>query len=234
MENEAMETGAKEQEAAEPAVAEMEREAEAPEKHTQTAEENARYASIRRRAEAEAQKRVDEVCRRRYMGKTNPETGKAVETEADANAYEEAAARQWNQPGPMELRLSQSLREIKALRDGAAHEQFTRSQLEQLRQAFPDCGVTAENMPEELGRRWAAIGNLTDAYRLLHFDELQEQKAAAARQRALNEMRGMRQLRLEQAGSQGTEVSEGDLRTLRRMMPGKSDRELRAMLLKVN
>lgn len=234
MENEAMETGEKEQELAEPAMAETEQREEKPEKHTQTAEENARYAGIRRRAEAEAQKRVDDVCRRRYMGKINPETGRAVETEADADAYEAATARQWNEPGPMELQLSRSLREIKALRDGAAHEQFTRNQLEELRQAFPDCGVTAENMPEELGRRWAAIGNLTDAYRLLHFDELQEQQAAAARQRALNEMRGMRQLRLEQAGTEGTEVSERDLRTLRRMMPGKNDRELRAMLLKVN
>ena len=88
-------------------------------------------------------------------------------------------------------------------------------------------------MPEELGRRWAATGSLLDAYRLVHFEELQEACAAAARQQLLNHLRATRQLSLEQAAGHGSEVSESDLRSLRRMLPGRNERELREMLLKV-
>lgn len=232
MENEAMKPGEKEQETAAPAMAETE-ENKQREESAQTPEENARYAGIRRRAEAQAQKRVDEVCRRQYKGRVNPETGLTVENEADADAYEAAMKRRPPEPSARETQLAYGMQMLTELRETAAREQFARNQLEELRKAFPNCGVTAENMPDELGHRWAALGNLTEAYRLLHFEELQEQQAAAVRQRTLNELRGKRQMKPEQAGANGDEVNEHDLQSLRRMLPGRSDRELRAMLLKV-
>lgn len=231
MKKDAMKKGVKEQEPAEPAVTEKKPE------EAQSPEENARYAGIRRRAEAEAQKRLDEIIRQKYQGLTNPETGAAVETEEDARAYEEAVQRQRlaaaETPGPEEVRLAGELQALSAMRDEAAREQFVRRQLEELEEAFPGCGVTAEEMPEELGRRWAATGSLLDAYRLVHFEELQEACAAAARQQLLNHLRATRQLSLEQAAGHGSEVSESDLRSLRRMLPGRNERELREMLLKV-
>lgn len=78
-------------------------------------------------------------------------------------------------------------------------QQTVAAQLEELNRAFPECGIlTGEQLQneEELCEKAAQMqgGSLVDAYKLLHYDEMRQAAAAAARQEAINQLRGAEHL----------------------------------------
>ena len=185
------------------------------EPHEQTAEENARYAAMRRRAEAEARRRYDNelnglnqqvavMC----QGVTHPVTGQPI---TNVHDYIDALAVQQRQASEQELQekgvdpalinrmiasnpvVMQAQQVIEQNKMMGAEQQL-QNDLAELSRIDPNIkGVqdlaNLPNFPEMLARVERGE-TLVDAYKVVNFSNFMQHTEGAARQQAINQMRG--------------------------------------------
>lgn len=185
------------------------------EPHEQTAEENARYAAIRRRAEEDARRKYDNqltsmnqqvaaIC----QGATHPITGQPI---TNVHDYLDALAIQQRQQSEQELQekgvdpalidrmiasnpvVMQAQQVIEQNKMAGAQQQL-QNDLAEIMQIDPTIkGIQdlAEmpNFNEVLSNVERGL-SLVDAYKIANFSNFADHKEGAARQQAINQMRG--------------------------------------------
>jgi len=260
-------TGVEDVEAAEPQEDEAEAESEETGEETgdsepepQTAEENARYAAIRRRAEAEAQRKYasemaqyNQQIAAMCQGITHPLTGQPITNVRD---YMDALQIQKKQEQERELQekgVDPSLidRMIESnptvMQAKQVIEQSKMSQAEQALQndlaeitkydpsikGFKDLSALP-NFPEILDRVHRGA-NLVDAYKMVNFDTFMQHTNDAARQAAINQMRGKNHLPSQSTGvAQTDEYVEVPAEIMSRFKAqGKTEKQIRDLYKKV-
>lgn len=215
------------QEDAAPAIGDMGAEAAPHSEEMQDADENARFAAARRRAEAEAAQKYgaeqDRLIAELLHGQENPYTGMPITTRAEYDAYREQAAEQERGTNLQQTEADSALLE-QALRQSPLMQQAQQmlARVEQAEQQRALSGKLAEiaaldpsvrsiddlmRSPhfDEFDRLVRQGYRLADAYKLAHFDTLTEKRSAAARQAALNAIGGKSHL-TQTRGAAGDEV----------------------------
>lgn len=227
--------------------------------HIQTAEENANYASIRRKAEADAKRRfeeqqsmIDSQYAQMFAGYTNPETGLPIRSAADyiaAMAAQErkAAENKMAEAGidrdslnrliesnPAVIQAKQAIQSINEQNaDKMVHEDF-----EAILSMDPEIG-SIENVPTSAGYGEAvqyAVDHpgirLSDAYKIVNFDRLTSSKTATARQAAINAQRSKEHLS-QTAGiaakDNSLDIPAEKIERWKDMFPDRSMKELRKL-----
>ena len=198
---------------------------ESAEPHEQTAEENARYAAIRRRAEEEAKRRYDHemgamnqqiaaLC----QGVTHPVTGQPITNMRD---YVDALTTQQRMSNERELKdkgidpamidrmiaanpvVMQAQQVIEQSKISEAENALQNdiaeiSKIDANIKGINDLAALP-NFPEMLDRV-ARGANLVDAYKMVNFDAFMQHTNEAARQQAINQMRGKAHLPSQPTG----------------------------------
>jgi len=215
---------------------------------------NAAFASMRRENEAlrRQQEELDALYARTYEGYTNPETGAPITSARD---YAEAMAAQErmqirqqlqqsnidpsvidnmiaNSPAVREARaVTAELNTIRANQMMSADFQEvlsfdgTKSSEEDIIND-PSYDTVVDYVQAHPGVRFS------EAYRLVNFDRLTNSKGAAAKQAAINEIRGKNHLSTGAAvnvSSNAVEIPAKMLETYKEYFPGKSIKELTAL-----
>lgn len=195
------------------------------EPHEQTAEENARYAAIRRRAEEDARRKYDTeintlnqqvaaMCR----GITHPLTGQPITNVRD---YMDALQIQQRQASEAELQekgidpalidrmvasnptVMQAQRVIEQAQMTEAETQIQKDVAE-LGKYDPNIKSVADlatlpNFSEIIDRVSQGL-SLVEAYKMVNFDNFMQHTNEAARQQAINQMRGKSHLPSQSTG----------------------------------
>lgn len=215
---ETTEAGANEQEVAETAsigpeeTGENEPETAEPAAEGQSAEDNARFAAARRRAEAQFNQRIelerqaarDEMIRQMYDGQLDPYTNRPITSEADLRAYEQAYQRdQMQQAGIDPAMLDRMIANNPTVKQ--AQQVIDRVNMEEGERAMNDAIAEISRLDPSVtdvaslathpnAQAFNALVNkgyaLVDAFRLANFDTLTGKKAAAAKQQAMNQVNG--------------------------------------------
>jgi len=197
----------------------------------QSDEENARYAAIRRRAEDEARKRYDAQVNQMNQqvvamcqGITHPVTGKPI---TSAQEYFDALAIQQRQTQEQELQekgidpsmidrmiatnpvVMQAQQVIERSKATEAEAQVQRD-LEELSRIDPSIKTMSDlaalpNLTEMLDMVATKGVSIVEAYKMCNFDTFMQHTNEAARQQAINQMRGKSHL-----PSQGQNVATDD------------------------
>ena len=193
----------------------------------QSAEDNARYAAIRRRAEEDARRRyegemnaMNQQIAAMCQGVTHPITGQPITSVRD---YVEALAIQQRQASEQELQekgvdpriIDRMIAQNPVVMQ--AQQVLERTQMNeaeaQLQRDIAEVGkydpnikgiqdlAALPNFPEIIDRV-SRGASLVDAYKMVNFDNFMHQTNDAARQQAINQMRGKSHLT-----SQGTGVA---------------------------
>mgnify|MGYP001750559190 CR=1 FL=1 len=216
------------------------------EQQPQTPEMNALLAAARRRAEAEtaarAQHEKDALVAQAYAGQVNPYTGKPITTEAELKAYQSAYREEQLQAAGITPDVLQQMIEsnpaVQQAKMLAAHQQQMMGQQimsEQLKaiSAIDPQVTSLEDITkmETFGQFDAMVRqgySLVDAYKLANFDTLAAKRAAAAKQRALNQTAGKAHLQPTQGKESGQAVVvPPEIRAMyKEMNPGISDKEI--------
>lgn len=215
------ETGENEPESAEP-----------EESGVQSAEDNARFAAARRRAEAQFNQRIaaerqaakDEVIRQMYEGQLDPYTNKPITSEADLQAYQQAYHRdQMQQAGIDPAMLDQMIANNPTVKQ--AEEVLNRVQMEEgerqmnaaiqeisrLDPSITDVAALANHPNAPVFNEYVNRGySLVDAFRLANFDQLTGKRAAAAKQQAMNNVNGKSHLTNTTGDAGGDDVVVDD------------------------
>lgn len=194
----------------------------------QSREENARFAAQRREQErkAEVERQVGRQMQSFYAGLRaayeSQNAQQAAQQLMQAGTDEETALWAAETMRQNRARAFAEAQVQKAEREQALHE-TAEGQLEQLNRRFPECGIrTLEDLKtqEALCEKAAQMpsGSLVDAYVLLHYDELFEAGAAAARQQAINAARSAEHLHgISTGGAAGrSELSEEEYEEYRK------------------
>lgn len=222
---ETTEAGANEQEVAETAsigpdeTGENEPETAEPAAEGQSAEDNARFAAARRRAEAQFNQRIaqerqaakDEMIRQMYDGQLDPYTNRPISSEADLRAYEQAYQREQEQltrdqmqqagidPSMLDRMIANNptVRQAQQVIDRVQMEEGERAMNEaiaEISRLDPSVTDVASLANHPNAQAFNALVNkgyaLVDAFRLANFDTLTGKKAAAAKQQAMNNVNG--------------------------------------------
>ena len=196
----------------------------------QTPEENARYAAIRRKAEDDARRRYETEQKQMDMqiaamckGITHPTTGQPITNVRD---YMDALAIQQRQASEQELQekgvdpsminrmietnpvVMQAQRVIEQSMATEA-EAMIQNDLAQISQYDPSIKsindlAALPNFPDILERVQRGA-NLVEAYKTVNFDNFMQHTNKAARQQAINQMRGKSHL-----ATQSTNVATND------------------------
>lgn len=227
------------------------REAEQPGPQEETkAEEvpDAVWAKARRRAETEAQRKLDRLFAQRFGGYKNPTTGQSVQSvedyfaalDAQQEATRETMLRQAAEKLPPETaqqliqavkndperqRLQEKVAELERQQLAREGEQLLGEQLRQIAKLDPAVKSLADlaAMPEfgEFDRLMRAGGHdLVSAYKLACFDRLAEKRAKASRQAAINAAKGKQHLAPVGGGAGGEEeISDEDFERYRAFIP---------------
>ena len=230
-ENEVEETATPEEETTEDESSEtVAEESGNDEPQEQSAEDNARYAAIRRRAEEDAKRRYESEQRNRNQriaamcqGITHPVTGKPITTEDE---YLDALEIQQRQARERELQdkgvdpriidqmiaqnpVVQQAQQVIEQNKMSMAEQQLQSDIASISKYDPnikgiDDLAAMPNFPEIVDR--VSKGqSLLDAYKTANFDALMQHTNEAARQQAINQMRGKSHLPSQ---SQGVATNE--------------------------
>lgn len=184
----------------EPAAVEEQQEATAEKRE----EEQEKQGTQSREAERQqaVQKQVDSQMHAFYeklrTACESPELDGAVQQLVNAGIEPELACKAAESIQRSRIKSLAEEQMQKAERQQALQETVA-AQLEELNRAFPECGIlTGEQLQndEELCEKAAQMpsGSLVDAYKLLHYDEMRQAAAAAARQEAINQLRGAEHL----------------------------------------
>jgi len=242
-----------ETESEETGVTEESGNAEPPE---QSAEENARYAAMRRRAEEEARRKYENemgqmnqqiaaMCR----GITHPTTGQPITNVRD---YMDALAIQQRQASEQELQekgidpslinrmvetnpvVMQAQRVIEQSMATEA-EAMLQNDLAQISQYDPSIKnindlAALPNFPEILDKVNRGA-NLVEAYKTVNFDNFMAHTSDAARQQAINQMRGKSHLASQTTGvSPSDDFVEVPADTMARFKAdGKTEKQIRSL-----
>lgn len=252
-------TGEEESEAAEPteesAVEETgEEETGNAEPETQSAEDNARYAAIRRRAEEDAKKRyesemssfdrqIEAMCK----GVTHPVTGQPITNVRD---YIDALSNQQRMASEKELQdkgidpaiidrmieqnpvVMEAKQVIQSNRQQQADAAIQRD-LAEVSKYDPEIKSIQDladlpNFPDIL-ERVAQGASLVDAYKMVNFDNFMAHTNNAARQQAINQMRGKSHLASQ---GKGVDTPNDDVEVPAEIMSswkaeGKTEKQIR-------
>ena len=205
------------------------------EPHEQTAEENARYAAIRRRAEEDAKRRYEgemnafnQQIAALCQGVTHPVTGQPITNMRD---YVDALSIQQRQAQEQELQekgidpmlidrmiaqnpvVMQAQQVIEQTKQTEAQVRMQRD-LAELNKYDPNIKTFEDlaNLPNYREMvNFVALTNgrasIVDAYKALNFDNFIQQTNQAARQQAINQMRGKDHLASQPTGV-ATETDE--------------------------
>jgi len=222
----------------------------------QSAEENARYAAIRRKAEEDARKkyasmieplnqRVAAMCN----GITHPVTGKPVtnvmeyfdaldnqeriqrEQELQEKGFDPSIIDRAIASNPMVI---QANRIIQEQQQAAANTAF-QNDLAKVMEIDPNIKSFDDlaNLPNfpEIARQVGRGLSLVDAYKMVNFDNYMHQNNEAARQQAINQMRGKSHLASQPisvaTGTDDVEVPAEIMRSWR--AEGKSEKDIRTL-----
>ena len=221
----------------------------------QSSELNSQFASVRRRAEAEAKKKADDLNRRfagRFAGITNPETGAPINT---AEEYLEALAAQDRMQAKAKMQeagidpsmLDRAIANSPAVRRA---EELARQNQAYQAQAMIDEDMKAiidfdptitsaadvyaqPNFNEVVGYCQNHPGTrLCDAYKLVNFDRLSEARLKAGEQAAINQAKSKDHLRIT-TGTNDKDKSVDIPSEVKSMWmaayPDKSAKELKAL-----
>jgi len=230
-ENEVEETATPEEETSEDESSEtVAEESGNDEPQEQSAEDNARYAAIRRRAEEDARRRYESEQRNRNQriaamcqGITHPVTGKPITTEDE---YLDALEIQQRQARERELQdkgvdpriidqmiaqnpVVQQAQQVIEQNKMSMAEQQLQNDIASISKYDPnikgiDDLAAMPNFPEIVDR--VSKGQtLLDAYKSANFDAFMQHTNEAARQQAINQMRGKQHLPSQ---SQGVATNE--------------------------
>lgn len=247
--------GANEQEAAAPA-GESQDGAEPEQKpseesghHVQTDEENARYAAMRRRAEADAEKRMNAELDKSIasLGLTDPYTNKPITNHSEMQAYRqrfvEEQRKEMQEKAGMSpedyQRFVDSLPEVQA---GKAAQQKVMdleirakidSQMREIQMISPEIKSMEDlSKLDNFEKLYDMVGKgyeLADAYKVLNYDRLTAKAAEAAKQQALNSIGGKNHLQPVTPRGQGAVPVPVDVAAeYRALMPEATDAEIQA------
>lgn len=247
--------GANEQEAAAPAGesqdgAEDEQEpSDESSHHVQTDEENARYAAMRRKAEADAEKRMNAELDKSIasLGLTDPYTNKPITNHAEMQAYRqrfvEEQRKEMQEKAGMSpedyKRFVDSLPEVQA---GKAAQQKVMdleirakidSQMREIQMISPEIKSMEDlSKLDNFDKLYDMVGKgyeLADAYKVLNYDRLTAKAAEAAKQQALNSIGGKNHLQPVTPRGQGAVPVPADVvAEYRALMPEATDAEIQA------
>lgn len=271
---EAEDTGAEEQETADLAeessdevdyFGETDEEEEQPETGVvepvqQSAEENARYAAIRRRAEEDARKKyesilnpLDQKVAAMCNGVTHPVTGKPVTNVIeyfDALENQERLQREQElqekgidpsfidraiATNPMVQTASRIIQEQqKAVATNALQSDISKvMEIDPSIKSFDDL-AELPNFPDIVRQVERGL-SLVEAYKMVNFDNFMQHTNQAARQQAINQMRGKDHLATQPNGvateNDEVEVPAEIMRSMK--ADGKSEKQIRALYKKV-
>lgn len=206
------------------------------------------WAAARRRAEAEAQRKLDRTFAQRFGNYTNPTTGKPVQSVEDylaaLDAQQEASRQaalseaaknlppetaqqlaQAIQNDPERRRLEAKVAQMEQQQIVREGEQMLHEQLREIAKLDPEVKSLADiaALPEfaEFDRLVRAGGHdMVSAYKLACFDRLAEKRAKASRQAAINAAKGKQHLAPVGGGSGGEDqISDEDFERYRAFMP---------------
>ena len=220
-------------------------------------EEDARFASVRRKAEAEAKAKYDAQIaqanaefKRLFGDYTNPITGKPIESAADYLAAFEAQQRQ-----QMDNELRQKGIDPKMIEDAinnspivrqaeAMNRQFLQAEAE--RQLASDIKAIGEIDPaikseadllnhpsyQKVFELVSKNGlTLTDAYKLANYSELSAKNNAAVKQAAINQAKGKAHMEATGSGHSTddnlVDVPASTMQVYREAYPGLKDSEIK-------
>ena len=221
----------------------------------QSAEENARYAAIRRRAEEEARKRyeseigsLNQQITAMCQGVTHPTTGQPITNVRD---YVDALQIQQRQARDQELKekgidpsvidrmiesnpvVMQAQQVIEQNKMTQA-EQALQNDLAEISKYDPSIkGIkdlsTLPNFPEILSRVERGA-SLIDAYKMVNFDTFMQHTNEAARQQAINQMRGKEHLTTQKGVAEAEDYVEVPAEIMSRMKSeGKTEKQIREL-----
>lgn len=204
--------GENEQEVAEPASA------------RQTPETNAQFAAARRRAEAQAEHRLqaekDALVRKMLNGQTNPYTGKPFNSEAEYNQYlQQYEADQMRSAGidpdvlGRMIENNPTVQQARQVINRVQQEQGQRaleSELSEIGKLDPSITGMETLMQHPNFQQFNDLVmrgySLVDAFKLANFDQLSGRRAAAAKQQAMNDVNGKNHLSATQTGTGGEDI----------------------------
>jgi hypothetical protein len=225
----------------------------------QTPEQNAAYAAMRRKAEADAQRkyqseqqRLDAMYAKRFEGLTNPETGQPIRTPAEyleaLDAQDRLQAKEEMQqagidPSVIDRAIANSpiVREAQAAMDQLNQIQSQRMIEEDIRtviQFDPSVNneqdiLSQENFGEVMDYVTSHPGmRFAEAYKLVNFDRLASQRATAAKQQTINQAKSKGHLSAPAGLSNddnSVDIPPEKLEMWRDFFPDKSPKELREM-----
>ena len=215
---------------------------------------NAIYADARRRAEAEAKRKyqnIDAQYAERFKGFTNPETGQPINSAQDYFNALDAQERLANKKALADKGLDPNLIEravnnspaIKAanlvLQEQRLKEvqTYLEKQVEEVGKLDPDIKSAAdiersERYPEVL--RYVNENHLSvvDAYKLVYADKLVGNKTAAIKQQAINNAKSQQHLTPTEGNTKGSDLKEVPSSIIdqwRNFFPDKTDAQIREL-----
>lgn len=226
----------------------------------QSAEENARYAAIRRRAEEDAKRKYDASINQlnqrvaaMCQGVTHPITGQPI---TNVNDYMDALAIQQRQANEQELQEkgvdpqlidrmiaqnpivmeAQQVIEQNKLMNADAQIQRDLAEISKYDPNIKGINDLAA-LPnfQEILDRVSRGANLVDAYKMVNFDNFMQHTNEAARQQAINQMRGKNHLATQ---SQNVATEDDIVEVPQEIMArykeeGKTEKEVRELFKKV-
>lgn len=210
-------------------------------------EQNAAFANMRRKAEAEAKAKADSRIAQICKGHVHPVTGKPITTldeYEDALFHQERLQREAElkekgiDPGIIERAIEQSpllkqAQEVIEQNKMAEAERKLQSEFEEIKKLDPSI-KTMNDIPN-----MDSIQNLVNsglsflnAFKVANFDVLVERKAAGAKQNAINQMKGKSHMSGVDSlanESDDVEIPEAEYRSLKEVFPNKSAAELKKL-----
>ena len=201
------------------------------------------YAAARRRAEAEKNREIDEIIK--GMGWTDPYTQQPITSKAEYDAYKAKYAEDQKQKlreksGMTEEEFDQylgELPEVKQAREAQQQAVQTKIQaqiadeIRQISALDPSVHEVSDVLSGQGGdkvREYIAKGyTLVDAYKLTHFEELQNRSAERARDTAGRNAAGKSHLTASKPRGQGmAAVPQETMRWYKAFMPDMSEAEI--------
>lgn len=247
--------GANEQEAAAPAGesqdgAEPEQKpSEEIDHHVQTDEENARYAAIRRKAEADAEKRMNAELDKSIasLGLTDPYTNKPITNHSEMQAYrqrfvEEQRKEMQEKAGMSPEDYQRFVDSLPEVQEGKKAQQKVMdleirakidSQMREIQMISPEIKSMEDlSKLDNFEKLYDMVGKgyeLADAYKVLNYDRLTAKAAEVAKQQALNSIGGKNHLQPVTPRGQGAVPVPVDVAAeYRALMPEATDAEIQA------
>ncbi len=227
-----------------------------PTEPAQSPEEDSKYAAARRRAEAEWSQRLEaekarfqaekdalaaQTWQMAYGNQPSPYIGRVPKTAQEVAMHNEAAQRErlsqaGIDPGVLNQYIEQlpAVRQAKEFEERQRQEQVSRhvdNNLKELQRAHPEIKgfEDVETLPaypqiiEKVKRGYS----LLDAYELANKDSIIAQRAAAAKQKALNDAAGKGHLTATGGtGGKGVVVPADVVRTYKRLDPSITDKQI--------